>query len=88
MFKKVTPEKAGISSKTVLRYLNILEDYGLSTHSIIMARGNDIFLECYYKPFNKDFKHRMYSVSKSFVLVVAYPFGKPITVHIFILPSA
>jgi len=34
-----------------------------------MARGDDIFFECYYAPFHKDFKHRMYSVSKSFVSV-------------------
>lgn len=32
-----------------------------------MAKGNDIFAEAYYAPFHKDFKHRMYSVSKSFV---------------------
>lgn len=32
-----------------------------------MARGKDIFCEGYYAPFHRDFKHRMYSVSKSFV---------------------
>lgn len=69
MFKKVTPEEAGISSKNVLKYLKVLESYGFSTHSVLMARGNDIFLEMYYKPFDKDFKHRMYSVSKSFVSI-------------------
>lgn len=67
MFNTVTPEHAGISSKTVLETLKIFDNYDFATHSIIMARGNDIFVEGYYKPFDKDFLHRMYSVSKSFV---------------------
>lgn len=64
-----TPEKAGISSANVLKFIKHLDAYNLSTHSVILARGNDIFLECYYAPFNKDFKHRMYSVTKTFVSV-------------------
>lgn len=67
MFRNVTPEQAGISSKHVLKFFKTLEDYNFCTHDIIMARGGDIFAEGYYAPFHKDFKHRMYSVSKSFV---------------------
>ena len=67
MFEKVKPEDVGISSSKVLEYIKTLDSYKLRTHSIIMARGNMIFAECYYKPFDKNFKHRMYSVSKSFV---------------------
>ncbi len=67
MFQTITPEKAGISSKEILRFLKILEDYNFSTHSFIMARGKNIFAEGYYAPFHKDYQHRMYSVSKSFV---------------------
>lgn len=64
-----SPEKAGISSSDVLKFYKRLEAYNLSTHSVIMVRGDSIFSECYYAPFNKDFKHRMYSVSKTFVSV-------------------
>jgi len=67
MFNSITPEKAGISSKHILNFINVLEKHKLSTHSFVMAKGNDIFAEAYYAPFHKDFKHRMYSVSKSFV---------------------
>ena len=67
MFQKITPEQAGISSRNVLKFLKTLERYQFCTHSIIMARGKDIFAEGYYAPFHADFKHRMYSVSKSFV---------------------
>ncbi|MBR3761723.1 MAG: serine hydrolase [Lachnospiraceae bacterium] len=68
-FKTVTPEEAGISSGKVVEFLKILDSYNFCTHSIIMARGDKIFAEVYYKPFDKNFKHRMYSISKSFVSV-------------------
>lgn len=67
MFQHISPEKAGISSKKVLEFLKILDDYNFATHSFIMARGQNIFAEGYYAPFHKDYQHRMYSVSKSFV---------------------
>jgi len=66
MFKTISPEQAGISSKYIYNFIKTLDDYGLNTHSILMARGNDIFAEAYYAPFDAKFNHRMYSVSKSF----------------------
>lgn len=69
MFKTISPEKAGISSTKVLEFIKVLEKYRLNTHSIIMARGYNIFAETYYAPFDADFQHRMYSVSKSFIAI-------------------
>lgn len=67
--KNCTPEQAGISSRQVRRFFESLEAAHLSTHSVIMARGDRIFAECYYAPFHRNFPHRMYSVSKSFVAI-------------------
>ena len=53
MFRNVSPESIGISSKNVLKFFKTLEKYHFCTHSIIMARGNDIFAEGYYAPFHK-----------------------------------
>jgi len=64
-----TPEKVGISSGNIEKYLHLLEKNKLATHSLILARGNQIFFEHYWEPFHKDFLHRMYSVSKSFVSI-------------------
>lgn len=64
-----TPEQAGISSNHVLDFYKELEYQHLSTHAVIMSRGNSLFTECYWHPFHKDFKHRMYSVTKSFVSI-------------------
>ena len=69
MFRNVTPESVGISSEKVLKFIKTLDGYNFCTHSFLMARGKDIFAEGYYAPFHKEFKHRMYSVSKSFVSV-------------------
>ena len=68
-FSYVAPEKVGIKSDDVKSFLETFDELGLHTHSIIMARGEKIFAECYYKPFEEKFLHRMYSVSKSFVSI-------------------
>ena len=69
MFKYATPEQCGVSSKSIKKYVSLLEKYGLSTHNVIMARGDKIFFEQYWEPFNADFTHRLYSVTKSFVAI-------------------
>ena len=62
-----TPEKEGISSVNIKKYIDILEEHQLSTHNIIMMRGENIFFEKYWEPFYPEFLHRMYSVTKSIV---------------------
>ena len=67
MFRYVCPENVGMSSKNIKGYIELLEKSRLSTHNIIIAKGNDILYENYWAPFHKDFLHRMYSVTKSYV---------------------
>lgn len=64
-----TPEQMGISSRHVLAFYKELDSCNLSTHAVILSRGDSFFSECYYAPFHKDFLHRMYSTSKSFVSI-------------------
>lgn len=63
----VKPEQVGISSANIDKYVSFLERKRLATHSIIMSKGDEIFYEKYWEPFDRNFLHRMYSVSKSFV---------------------
>ena len=71
-----TPESRGIPTAALKKYIDHLEGKGLSTHSLIIARGNDIVFEKYWAPFNRDFLHRMYSVTKSFVaLALGFQIG-------------
>ncbi|MBQ9976736.1 MAG: serine hydrolase [Clostridia bacterium] len=69
MLNSITPEKAGISSRSVKRFVEALEKRNLPMHQLILMRGYDIFGEFYWKPFDRDFCHRMYSQTKSYVSV-------------------
>ena len=64
-----TPESRGISSADIEAYIKVLEEKRLSTHSVIIAKGDDILFEKYWEPFDADFLHRMYSVTKSVVAI-------------------
>jgi CubicO group peptidase (beta-lactamase class C family) len=85
MIKRITPERAGISSEKVLRLLNNLESYELPLHSVILSKGDEIFAESYYAPFHENFLHRMYSVSKTFVAVAV---GAAVTEGLITLDDA
>lgn len=63
------PEKMGIRSENILEYIKILEQSRLATHNVLIMRGGKFVYEVYWKPFDIDFKYRMYSVTKSFVAI-------------------
>lgn len=65
----ISPEKAGIPSNAVLRFIERLEKKQLCMHSLIMIRHGAVVAEGYYPPFHKDKFHRMYSISKTFVSI-------------------
>lgn len=65
----VKPEDIGVSSENIIEYVEILEKHNLSTHNLILAKGDKIFFEHYWEPFNTNYLHRMYSISKSFVSI-------------------
>ncbi len=63
------PENQGIPSGKILEFYRYLDENGLSTHAVYIARGNDIVSFAHWKPFTQKYLHRMYSVSKSFVSI-------------------
>ena len=67
MFERITPEEAGISSDRVREYLAALRRHDARMHSVLMMKGDKLFAEYYWAPFDKDFCHRMYSSTKSYV---------------------
>lgn len=64
-----TPEETGVPSKAIEKYINALTEQRLSLHDVIMVRHGKIIFEAYWKPMHADFRHRLYSCSKSFVSV-------------------
>ena len=63
------PEEMGVCSASIKKFITRLEKREMHMHSVLMMRGDNIIYEGYWAPFNKDFCHRMYSVTKSFVAV-------------------
>ncbi|MBR5314087.1 MAG: serine hydrolase, partial [Clostridia bacterium] len=69
MFENVRPESVGIKSNDIFEYINYLTNRGIAVHNLLLIKGNKIFGEFYWKPFHKDFLHRQYSQTKSFLAV-------------------
>ena len=67
--KFATPESVGISSANIRKFVTRLDKREMHAHSVLIARGDSIVYEGYWAPFNADYCHRMYSVTKSFVSV-------------------
>lgn len=65
-FARKSPESQGILSKGILDFLNAAKESGLEWHSFMLLRHGNIVAEGWWKPFESDFKHTLYSLSKSF----------------------
>ena len=63
------PEHMGISSASILRFLDRLDSTRVCMHSYALIRHGAIVSEGYWAPFTEDSLHRMYSISKSFTSV-------------------
>jgi len=61
------PEECGLSSANIEKFIRAIEDRGLFTHNVVIAKGDNIVFEKYWEPFDEKFLHRQYSVTKSIV---------------------
>lgn len=61
-----TPEEVGVSSKEVQAFIDQCMNEGKELHSLVLIRHGKIACEVYREPFAPEYKHMMYSVSKSF----------------------
>ncbi|MCC6455906.1 MAG: serine hydrolase [Caldilineaceae bacterium] len=62
-----TPESLGIPSRAILNFLQRIDAERIGMHGFLLVRRNRIAAEGYWAPWSAERKHRMYSVSKSFV---------------------
>ncbi|MFT5369147.1 MAG: CubicO group peptidase (beta-lactamase class C family) [Candidatus Latescibacterota bacterium] len=62
-----SPESVGIPSQAILNFLQGIDSERINMHGFLLVRHNKIAAEGYWAPWSVDRKHRMYSVSKSFV---------------------
>jgi len=69
MIRNATPQQAGVSEEVISRFMATLRKHEINLHSVLMMKGEDLFYERYWAPFDADTPHRMYSVTKSFVSI-------------------
>lgn len=62
-----TPESQGIPSRAILDFVQRIDAERICMHGFLLVRNDRIAAEGYWSPWSADRKHRMYSVSKSFV---------------------
>lgn len=65
----IESELIGLDRKYLAAFMAQTQRERINFHSVIMARGNNIFFEKYWAPFSAEKKHRMYSITKSFVSI-------------------
>ena len=60
------PEKEGVSSESILRFLDEIAKTEHEMHSIMILRHGKVIAEGWWDPYKPELKHTMYSVSKTF----------------------
>lgn len=60
------PEAEGVNSTAILDFINAVEKSKNEFHSVMILRHGKVIAEGWWKPYQADLRHTMYSVSKSF----------------------
>ena len=63
---RATPESQGVDSRGILNFLQAIQTSDLEWHSFMLVRRGHVVAEGWWKPFSSDYKHTLYSLSKSF----------------------
>ncbi|MEE0984978.1 MAG: serine hydrolase [Bacteroidaceae bacterium] len=70
LLPRSTPEAQGISSAHIQEFMDtLMRDTRTEVHSCIVMRHGHVIAEMYPQPWRKDYRHTMYSVSKTFTSV-------------------
>jgi CubicO group peptidase (beta-lactamase class C family) len=61
-----TPEAEGVSSEGIIDFLNAADTSDVEIHSFMFIRHGKVIAEGWWEPYGQDFKHLLYSASKTF----------------------
>ena len=61
-----TPELEGVSSSGIIDFFNAVDTNKVELHSFMFIRHGKVIAEGWWKPFGPNYKHIMYSASKTF----------------------
>ncbi|MBQ3815750.1 MAG: beta-lactamase family protein, partial [Clostridia bacterium] len=66
MFAYTTPEKAGVRSEGIIRFLDDMKAKRLHMHAMMILRHGEVIAEASFAPWSGDNLHMLFSLSKSF----------------------
>jgi CubicO group peptidase (beta-lactamase class C family) len=61
-----TPEAEGVSSQSIINFIEAAEKSNHEFHSIMILRHGKVIAEGWWNPYSPELKHTLYSTSKSF----------------------
>ena len=65
-FSRSLPESEGISSESILSFIDTVEKNKLGLHSLMVIRHGKVVAEGWWDPYKPDLRHMLFSLSKSF----------------------
>ena len=65
-FPRATPESQGVSSQSIRQFVAAASASGISWHSFMLLRHGQVVAEGWWGPYEPQFVHSLYSLSKSF----------------------
>lgn len=68
-WNSICPSEAGIPENKIDEFLNELAEYNVELDSLMMISKGNLIYENYFKGWNAEKNHRMYSVGKSFTAI-------------------
>ncbi|MBT1700259.1 beta-lactamase family protein [Fulvivirgaceae bacterium PWU4] len=63
---RMSPESQGVSSAAISKFINAANASGLQWHGFMLLRHGNVIAEGWWKPFDFQYRHTLYSLSKSF----------------------
>lgn len=65
VLERVTPESVGVHSKGILDFIDAAQRRGLELHGMMLLRHGKVCAEGWWKPYNPDSPHMMFSFTKA-----------------------
>ena len=63
---RTSPERQGIASSAILRFVEALESQIHEIHSFMLLRHGSVVAEGWWSPYGREYPHMLFSLSKSF----------------------
>lgn len=67
--QRSTPEEQGVSSQAILDFFNEIQNRGYEIHGLMVLRHDKVIAEHWWYPYAAQYKHAMYSSTKTYTAV-------------------